>query len=300
MTVLGITSLFSTTSIIIMILFIALELTKASIFGIVFLIDNLKQKIPLFIFSALLLIISFMGHFSYLFQQYKLNKVSINSSEVTVTHLQETYEQKKKSIEDQINLLKAEQERNSKELETIQQNINAYTKPNSRNWAQKTNQTRINTLTERNTEINNQTQKLYTDLNNAYQTYSENISKINQANENIANRSIFANTAELIGVSEDKLALSMITILSLVIDSLALTMLWVAGDVFKQAKIDETKIDINNCRRFTFNGISVDDIIKMDDKKVEQIRTKLRSEDQKEWFEAVMKIREQKLSEQVN
>lgn len=302
MTVTGMTSLFAHASLVIIALFIALEATKAVIFGIVFVVGELKHKIPLFIFAVLLIIVSFLGHFSFLSQQYNLNKSALETSETSVEHIKSSYEQEKKAIDDQIAILKLEQENNNKELETIQKNINSYTKPNSRNWVQRQNQPRIKELTARNQQINQKIQELYTQQKDAYTSYNDSIKSLGEANTEIATRSVFRYTADVLNVSEAHLANIINVILSLVIDSLALTMLWVAGSVLKKdfitlAKdsqlkdVDDGTITPQNCRNYSYAEKSVDDVLRMNDKELKELRSELKTKNQVDWYNAILTLK---------
>lgn len=313
MTVAGYLSLYQESSIIIASLFIILEIAKATIFGIVLVHHKLNhQRLPLAILVAILIVISFLGHLSFLSNSYASNKIEVASHENITTALQSSSQSQISIINQQIEAIQNEINQYNNELETINQNISSYKSPNSKNWVYTTNKKRIQEITEHNKTLYDKLQQLYSqqsEINSQLLTQTE---KQNNINKEISSRSVFIYTADIFSVTPDHLANIINIILAIVVDTLALIMLWTATTMWEQAAKDKTlsikkngvqfkegkpvqkakhEITLSNCKKYTFNGVTVDEIINMNTQQLTQLKAQLKSEDALNWFNAAMTLR---------
>lgn len=245
MTILGYTSLYAENVTILAILFIVLETTKATIFGIVFVSAKQIHKAPLLILAIALIIISFIGHLSYLSKSYNVNKVAIQGSLDISEAIKQSAQSQMQGIETQIQLLQNEIQVGNAEIEQMRNVVNDLQKPNARHWAQGLNKNRIAEITNHNANLSQQIQNLYKQREQIQKDYISDMQKITTQSNDVASRSVFTYTAEMFGITQDKLANIINVILSLVIDSLALIMLWVAGDMWREYR-ESTQSQVSN------------------------------------------------------
>lgn len=325
MNISGYVTLYSEASVIIATIFITLELTKAAIFGIALTLATKTQKSLLVGFAIFLLIISFLGHLSFLSRAYNINKSDLDNSTIMQETLTESHSTQTQIIDDQIATVKAQLESNNVELKTIQDNITAYrndNKTNSANWVYTTNKKRIQEITNDNKELNQQLTDLYKQKQSVAQQRIDTTKQLTEVNSNIASRSAFIYTASIFNTTQDKLAQVINIVLSLAIDPLALIMLW-TGTSLIQRKQDEKQqqqetqiintesikeqeqtpepkhippeqIDIYNAHKYTYQGYSLDDIMNLDTDTINNLKYTMKTKLAKEWLNACITIRNNK------
>lgn len=310
MTVLGYTSLYSHNSIIIASLFIVLECSKATIFGVILVSGKVQHKAPLIILAALLIVASFIGHLSYLSKSYYTNQVAIQGNTEINESLKSSVQSQVSGIEAQIDILNQEIQAGNDEINQIRQRANDLAKASERNWVHQSNSKRVQEILEHNRTLSQEIQKLYQQRSQIQREYNNQLSNITLNTNEIASRSVFRYTADIFSIQQDRLANIINILLSLVIDTLALVLLWVAGDMWKDTKtqvskvrnkgIKETKkpltkaknnINVENAKNFNFEGYTVDDVVSMSDKEIENLRNLVKSEDQLNWLNAALTIR---------
>lgn len=233
MTVLGYTSLYSSATHIIAALFIVLECAKATIFAIVFNVARLHHKMILLILASALIIISFLGHLSYLSKAYRVNQIAISGNIEINESIKESTKAQIDSIDAQIKMLNDEIQAGKDEIIQIRKTVNDLEDAKDRNWMQQRNNRRVNDITANNRQLSAKIQELYKEKSALNKESLQNTNQMVSNSNEIANRSVFKFTADIFGISQDTLANIINVILSLVIDSLALVMLWVAGDLWK-------------------------------------------------------------------
>lgn len=331
MNISGYITLYSEASAIIAIIFIALELTKAAIFGIALTLATKTQKSLLVGFALFLLVISFLGHLSFLSRAYNINKSDLDNSTMMQETLTESHSTQTQIIDDQIATVKSQLESNNVELKTIQDNITAYrndNKTNSANWVYTTNKKRIQEITNDNKELNQQLTDLYKQKQAVAQQRIDTTKQLTEVNSNIASRSAFIYTASIFNTTQDKLAQIINIVLSLAIDPLALIMLW-TGTSLIQRKQDEKQqqqetqiidtdnhyetieqesiteqpepkhippeqIDIYNAHKYTYQGYTLDDIMNLDTDTINNLKYTMKTKLAKEWLNACITIRNNK------
>lgn len=319
MNVSGYISLYQQSSIIISMLFISLEVAKATIFGIVFIIGDRTQKIILLLFAVLLVTISFLGHLSFLSRAYNVTKNETRILEESSKIHKDTIEDQIQLIDSQIDNMKTLLDRNNSEYETIKTNIDSYQNANSKNWAYNTNKKRMKEISETNSDINNKLQKLYEqkrEIINSKKDYSETNKDITHK---IAINSVFDYTSKIFNVTTDTLSTYINIILSIVIDPIALILLWTGNSLmFRKSNsptvkyeefTDENESDnfvldlsikyspitIYNCDDYTYKGYTLSDFIKLDVDTINQIRKEANNNKRaREWINSCMSVRHNK------
>lgn len=346
MTVVGYLSLYAGRTIIVSALFITLEIAKAVIFGIILVNAEARQKVILVTLAIFLICLSFIGHLSYLSKSYYANKVSIQHTQEYAQQSKESHSTQLKDIDYQIELLKEQIRAGKDEIKTLTDTATGLATANSRNWAVGTNKKRIKEIQDNNAQYLKDIKELSAQkaniLNSSLDTTKEQGQKVAES----ANRSVFQYTADMIGVSQDKLANVINFILALVVDSLALTLLWTASLMWKKrhkaikntikrgielmkpnrpklidiedlesldevpvvqrernstAKPTELKtkqptqdiVRADNIEQFLFEGNTVQDVIEMDDDELEELKSKVRTQEQKDWLSFALALREQ-------
>ena len=317
MTVVGYTSLYAEKTLIISALFITLEITKATIFGVVFVIGEAKHKIPLIALAICLILLSFVGHLSYLSKAYNTNKVSVQVSKDYVEQTKLAYSTQLQDIETQIAMLQERVKAQDSEIQTLTKASGELETANSRHWSLSTNKRRIKELQDSNikllAEIKDLTAQRASLVKDSLASSKEQGVQIAET----ANRSVFQYTADLFGISQDKLANSINVALALVIDTLALMMIWVAGSLWQQRKREQfwdesplsalkrdpiemdglkparTKVSKDNANNYLFEGNTVQDVVKMSDDEIEALKSKVKTQDQLDWLNFCLTLREQ-------
>lgn len=249
MTVLGYTSLYSSATHIIAALFIVLECAKATIFAIVFNVARLHHRMILLILASALIIISFLGHLSYLSKAYRVNQIAISGNVEINESIKESTKAQIDSIDAQIKMLNDEIQAGKDEIAQIRKTVNDLEDAKDRNWMQQRNNRRVNDITANNRQLSARIQELYKEKSDLNKESLQNTNQMVSNSNEIANRSVFKFTADIFGISQDTLANIINVILSLVIDSLALVMLWVAGDLWKMThkkKKESKKQEVDN------------------------------------------------------
>lgn len=311
MTILGYTSLYSQATAIVAALFITLECAKATIFGILLNISkNQKQKSILVYLASALIVISFIGHLSYLSKAYRVNQVAISGNNEINETIKSTSAMQIRGIDEQIQVLNNEIRAGNEEIEQIRKTINDLPKATDRNWVNRSYNKRVQEIAEHNKSLSIRIQELYKERNQISREALSSVEQITANSNDIANRSVFQYTADIFHINQDTLANIINVILSLVIDTLALVMLWVAGSMWQESYntiqkmkskgIRETKkslskarnnITIDNVRNYSFDGYTVDNIIAMSDKDIDGLFDSVKSEDQLNWLNAALTLR---------
>lgn len=332
MNISGYITLYSHSHIIVAIIFSSLELAKASIFGIALVHRHITkyQKTLLFSFASLLLIISFLGHLSFLSRAYNINKTALDNSKIISQSLTDSYNQQLTAIDNQIQTLTESNQTLKDELETINNNIARYTTPNSSNWIYRQNKDRIQTLTTSIQDNNKSIQSLYQQKQQLIQQNLSNQQSITTHNTNIASRSSFEYTASIFNISQDKLASIINIVLSLAIDPMALLLLWTGTTIIErrrqEAEANKPKtnieqpaqehsilsnltqkpkqqtislpeindipdIDVTNAHKFSYNGYTLEDILRLDTATINSIKFTMKTKHAKDWLDACISIR---------
>lgn len=310
MTISGYTSLYSESHYAIIAVFVLLELSKATIFGIVFIVGNKRHKIPLLVLASVLIVISFLGHISFFSNAYHINQAHIKAVSSTIEAINNNDLMQREALNSQIALLKSQLDSNNKELSMLMDNVNAYNKAESRNWVAKTNQKRVRELTEQNNYLNSQIVSLYNSLKSLSVDSVANQKLFNESSEDLSSRNTFAYTASLFGISTDRLSNIINVLLAVVIDTLALVLLWVGGELVERKSrlatssvnehialatitdsdtldsniesqpsvVTEIKsspsITLDNCHSFKFFNVTIDDALKMTDDEFKELKLK--------------------------
>lgn len=312
MTISGYLSLYAGRTIIISALFVVLELAKASIFGIVFVYADRKYKPILLTLAIALILLSFMGHTAYLSSAYASNKAEAQVSRELITQTKDTHDTQLKDIDYQIQMLRDQIQAGKDEIQSLTDTSTGLQTANARNWALGTNKKRIKEIQDTNIKLSQDIKDLYAQkkelLNDSLKSTRD--AGIQQAKT--TNRSVFQYTADMFGTTQDKLASVINFILALVIDTLALTMLWVSGEMWKQRKRYNKRVatikanelkEINkqqtpqevqdNLEQYLFNGKSVQDVIGMNDSEVADLRAKVKTKAQLDWLNFALELRKQ-------
>lgn len=310
MTILGYTSLYSQNSFIIASLFVVLECAKATIFGVILVQGKVHHKLLLTTLAAFLIVTSFIGHLSYLSKSYHTNQVAIQGNTEINDSLRNSTSSQVQGIDAQIEILNQEIQAGNAEIAQIRQRANSFSKASERNWVLQSNSKHIQSILEHNRQLSQEIQKLYQQRSSIQQDFNKQLQAITSNTNDIANRSVFKYTADIFHIEQNLLANIINILLSLVIDTLALVLLWVAGDMWnttfqqiqKQSKkgIKEVKrpltkaknnITLENAKNFNFEGYTVDDVVSMSDKEIENLRNLVKSEDQLNWLNSALTIR---------
>lgn len=312
MTILGYTSLYSHNSLIIASLFIVLECCKATIFGVILVSGRTHHKTILLILATLLIAASFIGHLSYLSKSYYTNQVAIQGNTEVNESLKESVKSQLVGIDEQIRILNQEIQEGNAEVEQIRKRANDFSRADQRNWILQTNSKTIQSILEHNRELSQTIQTLYQDKANIQREYNATLTTITNNVTEIASRSVFRYTADILDMEQDRLANIINTLLSLVIDTLALVLLWVAGEMWNKDKpklnlrskkgqgLSEVKppltkaennITMENVRNFNFEGYTVDDIIRMPISSIDELKNRVKTEDQLNWINLALTIK---------
>lgn len=322
MNISGYISLYSESATIIAVIFITLELTKAAIFGIALVTASSLQKRLLVSFATLLLIISFLGHLSFLSRAYNINKTELENSTTLHTAITDSSKSQIEIIDAQISQLKNSLEISNSELTTIQNNIQAYKdKPNSSNWVYTSNKKRIQEIMEHNKNITEQINSLYQQKQKIVDNQISQAKQVTEVASNIASRSAFTYTASIFNTTQDRLASIINIVLSLAIDPLALIMLWTGTSLLNNRKetdipnstpesdiiqnvshetsisdnttdLSEVKnIDTSNCHLYKYKGYTLEDILKMDVASINKLKYTISNKQGKDWLDACISIR---------
>lgn len=237
MTVIGFTSLYAGRTIVISALFVILEITKATIFGIIFVYGDKKHKVPLLIIVAFLIILSFIGHISYLSYAYHSNKATLQVSKEYFTQTKDTHDTRLKDLDYQIQLLKEQIEQGKNEIQALTTAAKDLQSADSRHWATSANKKRIKEIQDTNLVLLTEIKELTAEKSKVMQDSLSTTKTQGQQIAETTNRSVFQYTAELFNTTQDKLASVINFILALVIDTLALVMLWVAGGMWRKHRL---------------------------------------------------------------
>lgn len=312
MTISGYLSLYAGRTIIISALFIILELAKATIFGIVFVYADKKYKPILLTLATALIVLSFMGHTSYLNHAYASNKVEAQVSREFITQTKDTHDTQLKDLDFQIQLLREQIQQGKDEIQSLTDTATGLQTANARNWALGTNKRRIKEIQDTNLKLSQDIKDLYAQKKSLLNDSLQSTKDAGRKQAETTNRSVFQYTADMFGTTQDKLASVINFILALVIDTLALTMLWVSGEMWKQRKrynkrvatIKENELKElqkqqtpqevqDNLEQYLFNGKSVQDVIGMNDSEVAALKTKVKTKAQLDWLNFALELRKQ-------
>ncbi len=237
MTVIGFTSLYAGRTIVISALFVILEITKATIFGIIFVYGDKKHKLPLIIIVSFLIVLSFIGHISYLSYAYQSNKAALQVSKEYLAQTNDSNEMRLKDLDYQIKLLKEQIQEGKDEIQMLATAAKDLQSADSRHWATSANKKRIKEIQDTNLKLLADIKELTAEKSKTIEDSLINAKIQGQQIAETTNRSVFQYTAELFNTTQDKLASVINFILALVIDTLALVMLWVAGGMWKKRRL---------------------------------------------------------------
>lgn len=321
MTVMGYMTLYSAHAFVMGILFCTLEVAKATICGLILPgTDKLRYKTPLVTLSAILVIVSFVGHISFLSASYAKNRTTVQVSNELITKTKDTHETQLNDIDYQISMIKEQIQQGKDEIKNLTETATGLQTANARNWALGTNKKRIKEIQDQNLKLMEDIKELSAQKS---QIMQESLTSTRDTGKQIAeatNRSVFQYTADIFGTTQDRLATFINFILALVIDTLALVMLWVAGEMWKQRKtiikrqntikrkeLDKelviTKMETQplhpakanikkeNLDEYLFEGNTVQDVVEMTDEEVEALKAKVRTQDQLDWLNFALTIR---------
>lgn len=241
MTISGYLSLYAGRTLIVSSLFVVLEFAKATIFGIIFVYADKRNKIILLVLAIFLVCLSFIGHLSYLNNAYATNKTQATVSQEIVTQTKETHDTQLQDLDYQIQLIREQIQVGKDEIKTLNETATGLQTANSRNWAVSTNKKRIKEIQDQNIKLQQDIKDLYTQkkelLNDSLKSTKDSRTQTLEA----TTYSVFKHTADLIGITQDSLARAINFILALVIDTLALVMLWTAGEMWKQHRAQQNR-----------------------------------------------------------
>lgn len=237
MTVIGFTSLYAGRTIVISALFVILEITKATIFGIIFVYGDKKHKVPLLVIVTFLIILSFIGHISYLSYAYHSNKTALQVSKEYFTQTKDTHNTRLKDLDYQIQLLKEQIQVGKDEIQTLTKTAKDLQTADSRHWATTTNKRRIKEIQDSNLKLLADIKELTAEKSRVMEDSLSSTKTQGQQIAETTNRSVFQYTADIFNTTQDKLASVINFILALVIDTLALVMLWVAGGMWRKHRL---------------------------------------------------------------
>lgn len=306
MTILGYNSLYAGRTIVISSLFVVLEFAKATIFGIVLVYAEKKHKHILLALAGILIILSFVGHLSYLSKSYHSNKVSVQTTQELTAQTRDAHTTQLADIESQITMLQEQINAGKAEIETLTSAAEGFDNANSRHWAVSTSKSRIKEIQTQNAQTNQQIMELYTRKAELLNKSLDTTREAHQTLTNTTDRSVFQYTADMFGITQDRLASIINFLLALVIDTLALTMLWTAGTMWRQRKrytkrmkqvkptedvIQPTKLPDENYEQYLFEGHTIQDVTKLSDEEIQVLKSRVKTQAQLNWLNFALSVR---------
>lgn len=305
MTILGYNNLYAGRTIVISSLFVVLEFAKATIFGIVLVYAEKKHKHILLALAGVLILLSFVGHLSYLSKAYHSNKVSVQVTQELTAQTRDAHTAQLADIEAQITIIQEQINAGKSEIDTLNTSAEGLESANSRHWAVSTNKKRVKEIQDQNTKHSQDIRALYTQKAELLNKSIDTTRVAHQTLTDTTDRSVFQYTADMFGVTQDRLASIINFLLALVIDSLALTMLWTAGTMWRQRKryskrmkqvkpedeVLPTKLPDENYEQYLFEGHTIQDVTKLSDEEVQVLKARVKTQAQLNWLNFALSVR---------